>query len=429
MTLLEPTHSQRTILWLALLPVAASARALHAQDKPRFADDVSISVITFGRGDAVHQYFGHNAFVVARGGLARPTVFNYGMFSFGPDMIPQFLMGRLHFWVGTSDLERTAASYAAANRDVRVLELNLSAQQRRAVLARLVHDIQPEHSKYLYDHYFDNCSTKVRDVLDQALHGQLRAALSQPAKFTLREETRRYTQHDWLTEWSMMLALNGSVDKPLPRWDDAFLPLELEPLLEAASYLNDAGERVPLVSSKRTIFSAHRPAVAAQPGKRWPTTLTLGVIIGLCYVLLGALAGRGPGGWRATFIALAAAYGLLGGVLGILLFHLAFFSDHNVAHGNLNLLLLNPITFLAGLCSLAAGARAAWPTRLLSQLWAALGVATLAQLALKILPLGIVQDISLPATLLAPINLGLALACLRLKPPTPNARDTEPHQA
>ncbi|HKU36991.1 MAG TPA: DUF4105 domain-containing protein [Polyangiales bacterium] len=132
------------------------------------AESSKISVITFGRGDQVHQYFGHNAFVVSSPELGEPVVFNYGMFTFGPDMIPNFLKGRLRFWVGTTALRSTAALYAANNRDVRIRELNLELRARSAILEKLFHDVRPENREYLYDHYFDNCSTRLGDVLDHA---------------------------------------------------------------------------------------------------------------------------------------------------------------------------------------------------------------------------------------------------------------------
>src|SRR5262245_46416684 len=98
-----------------------------------------LSVVTFGRGSQVHQYFGHNAFVISGPGLAAPLVVNYGMFSFGPDMIPQFLRGRLRFWVGTSELAATAAAYAAAKRDVRIRDLQLEPAALQIVLDQLKH--------------------------------------------------------------------------------------------------------------------------------------------------------------------------------------------------------------------------------------------------------------------------------------------------
>jgi hypothetical protein len=390
-------------LVLAVMSLAAAPCFAH--------DDVSVGVITFGRGDHVHQYFGHNALVVT--GIApEPVVFNYGMFSFGSGVVSQFLMGRLRFWLGTTPLDPTVASYAAAHRDVRILDLALTADERAAVVRRLLYDARPEHRYYLYDHYRDNCSTRVRDVLDAALHGKLRKQWSRGARFTLREETRRYTDRDALTQWAMMLGLNASVDRPQPLWDDAFLPLELEALLRRARVDRAAGT-TPLVTRTRTLYSAPRPPLPAAPSRRAPACFAIGLALALLFVLLGEGARANVRGMRGALLGLSAAYGTVAGLFGVLLFHLAVFSDHQVAHGNLNLLLVNPLTLVAGIIALIAwiagpGARGlarAW-TRLWSlHAWmlAALGCALLF----------VAQDVSQPAALLAPINLALAVASLR----------------
>jgi Domain of unknown function (DUF4105) len=130
--------------------LVASAQ-VRAQDYP-LRDATQLSVVTFGRGDRVNQYFGHNAFIVSGPHLAAPLVINYGMFSFGPGMIAHFLRGRLHFWVGVTDLERTNDYYAAAGRDVRVRDLQLEPAALARVLDQLERDLKPANRVYLYDH-------------------------------------------------------------------------------------------------------------------------------------------------------------------------------------------------------------------------------------------------------------------------------------
>ena len=412
-----------------VLSLAATAGPLRAQrlDPPQSRDPADVlrqeaeeaprvSVVTFGVGDAVHQYFGHNALVVEGPTLPEPTVFNYGMFTFGPDMLPQFLKGRLKFWLGLTELQRTVAQYAAANRDVRLLELNLTPAQRRAVLGRLQRDARPENRSYLYDHYLDNCSTRVRDVLDDALRGQLRQAWSGRARFTLRQDTMRHTQHDLLTEWGMMLGLNASVDRPQSSWNQAFLPLELETLLEYTTYINEDAARVPLVSKVDVLFRAERAPPATQIAERWPFLLGCGTLVGLCLVLLGERARRQPKPWRALLLVFLSLYGLIGGVVGSLLVYLALWSDHAVAHGNINVLLWNPLTLLAGMLSAAELGTDSRSTlghfcqRAADALWFVSGASSLTLLALKLPPISSEQDISLTASLLVPISVGIAFA-------------------
>lgn len=396
---------ERSVYLLLALACACPAAA---QAEP----DLRISVVTFGRGDAIHQYFGHNAFVVDATGLPEVTVVNYGMFSFGPDMIPQFLRGRLRFWVGASELQRTAASYRAQNRDVRLRQLNLEPQAARTVLARLQHDLQPEHREYLYDHYWGNCSTRVRDVLDAALGGQLRRAWSRRARFNLREQTALYTHPDPIVQWAMMLGLNASVDRPQDEWSAAFLPDRLEQLLDTTRYRDSRGLELPLVAARKDLFLAHRAPLPAAPVSRVPGLLALGLALSLAFGLLGWRAAGGGRLARSAFTLCCTLYGVATGLVGSLLLHLWCFSDHLVAHRNANLLLVSPLALVAAVASGCSLSGAAWAERWARVSWSLIGLGSCALLALRLF--GLQQDVSSSLALLAPAQLGLALVARRV---------------
>src|SRR5690349_4321435 len=185
---------------LGLCAGAAFAGAASAQEPSRWAasqdDDLRIALVTFGPGDAVHQYFGHNALWVQDDRRELGKLYNFGMFGFGPDMLPQYLQGQLLFWSAPTPVASTFGHYAAENRSIHVQELDLSPARRRKFADRLEWYTQPEHKYYRYHHYFNNCSTKLRDLIDEATGGQLKRALSVRGHFTYRGDTRRYTEHD-----------------------------------------------------------------------------------------------------------------------------------------------------------------------------------------------------------------------------------------
>jgi hypothetical protein len=396
------------------LVLFAGVPRLAAQALPS-ADHAQLSVITFGRGDQVHQYFGHNALLVESAELPEPQVINYGMFSFGPGMIPKFLKGRLEFWVGATEYASTVESYVRANRDVLVSELNLDQAQREIILRKVAHDLQPEHRVYLYDHYRDNCSTRLRDLLDRALNGEIRRAWSPRARFDLRGQTQRYTQHDPVIEWLMMFGLNDRVDHPMAVWDEAFLPGELERLLDGVRYPDSRGSRVPLVRRKRVLFHAKRAALAAEPAQRWPYGLALGVLPSVIALLLAErVRVRERGFHRVAFAGLAAALGLKIGLLGTLIACLWAFTDHTVAYHNENLFLANPLTLLAGCAALLLFGRSTRAERWLYWLWVALAASSVLWLVLKLSLASFDQDLTLSAASFVPINLSLAWAARRI---------------
>jgi hypothetical protein len=255
----------------------------------------------------------------------------------------------------------------------------------------------------------------VRDVLDRALAGQLRKAWSRAGKFTLREETLRYTQHDPLVAWAMMFGLSDRVDHPLREWDEAFLSDELERLHDTTSYVDSHGLRVPLVARQRLLYDAKRAPAPAEPTRRWPALLLLGALIGLAALTLATRVRPGaPSIYRLAYAALTAAIGVSAGLFGTLLLNLWAFSDHLVAHRNENLLLAHPVSLLAGLTSLALLSRTLRAADVSRWLWGALGVSTTLLLAAHVALPCFAQDIHWSAALLAPINLACALASRRV---------------
>ena len=153
-----------TLLLALTAPVAA--RAHHEpRPAPPSGEDLNIKLVTFGPGDSIHQYFGHNAMVVEdtrSGGRAR--LYNFGRFSFGGDMLAKYMRGRLDFWVGVSSVRPVFRAYEAHNRSVRVQILNLSPDKRLLLADRLEVNALPENRNYRYHHYNDNCSTRLRDL-------------------------------------------------------------------------------------------------------------------------------------------------------------------------------------------------------------------------------------------------------------------------
>ena len=88
-------------------------------------------------------------------------------------------------------------AYRAQNRRVWAQELNLEPRQKAEMLRLLQTAVLPENMRYRYEYYLNNCSTKLRDVLDTVLDGQLRQATDgSPTGTTWREQTRRLTAAD-----------------------------------------------------------------------------------------------------------------------------------------------------------------------------------------------------------------------------------------
>ncbi|WNG46336.1 DUF4105 domain-containing protein [Archangium minus] len=420
-----------TCLLGLLLLAATPARA---QNMPPWGtgesrgEDLIIYLVTFGPGDDVASWWGHGSLVVEDQRLRQSRLYNYGMFSFDERMLARYAMGRLEFWVDDTSASGTFRFYRSQNRDVRLQELALTPAQRVELGRLLAENVLPENRNYVYHHYNDNCVTRLRDGIDKVLGGQLHQSMDVPGRMTLRDHTRRYTDVGPPMSLLLDFLMNDEIDKPVTRWQEAFLPDELERRVAEMQVVGDDGQKRPLVAKTLNLYTAQgRPALPEQPPKYGPVLLLLGVAFGGGAVGL-ALWGRRSGG-RAPRILLGlqnVLVGLVFGIPGFALFIMWLFTDHTVTYRNENLFLANPLTVLAlplGFQLMFGSEKARERMRLLWRVLAGLGVLGL---VLKVLP-PFDQDNWRLIALILPISLGMAgaLTLARVRVPVAD-RTAEP---
>jgi hypothetical protein len=406
----------RTVACVACLLLPGSPAEAQPRDEATTGESLVVGVLTMGQGDLVYELFGHNAIWIHDPAAGTSRVYNYGVFDFdSPGYWGRFVRGTWLYQLVVTDLQHTLATYRFLNRTVWLQVLNLTDAQKRALRDFLEWNARPENRDYLYDYYRDNCSTRVRDALDQALGGALAAPTrGVTTATTYRWHSERLIASDRLSYTGILIGLGPAADREIDAWEEMFIPFKVQEQLRRLQVEGEDGRMVPLVASEETLYTATgRPGELATPPVR------------LHWYLLAGLAGGallwGIGRASAAGLAIAGGlWGVLAGLLGLLLAGLWAFTNHTIAYHNLSLLQLNPLAvgMVVLLPAVAAGARwAVRPARGLSFVLAGL---SLLGLALFLLP-GIVQQ-NLPVILLAlPIHLGLAAALSRVARPIPDA--------
>jgi hypothetical protein len=316
--------------------LAAVASPAHAEP----GEDLTVSVLTFGPGDHPFFKFGHNAILV-QPKSGEGWAYNFGTFAFdSPALIPKFLRGKFKYWLSVASASETMDSYADANRSILAQELDLTAAQRWALWQALRENARPENREYLYDYFYDNCSTRVRDAIDRVVAGRVRAAGQGAAEMTFRSHALRMTADFWPEYVGLYLGLGRASDVPINRWNEAFLPERLADLLRAVRLPDGAGEKN-LVKSERVLHRAARPDKPAVPPEWIAYFAGLGLVLGGVMVLLGWLAKRLAVA-RILFGCLVSVIGGSFGLLGLVMLCLWAFTDHRVAYANANIMQLAP---------------------------------------------------------------------------------------
>ena len=353
---------RRTAGLLVLLAglLAPSVAEAEGATPPPVSDgeDLTVYLLTMGPGNQVWEQFGHNALWIRDHATGEDAVYNWGVFDFAQDdFLVRFLQGDMEYWVERAPLDWTVESYHQTNRSVRSQELALTPEQREELRDFVEWNVQPENRYYAYDYFRDNCSTRVRDVLDQVLEGRLsdqfgdRLAGSpdRVGQITYRWHARRLVQDDFIIDTGMHLLMGGRGDQPITEWDEMFIPMELETHIRDVTVPDGEGGERPLVAAEDTLFQAQRPAEPAETPPFRVLLLLVGAFIGVLFPMLGIRAGGGNRRGALGLGLLALGWGLFTAFFGSLMVLGWGWTDHVFMYRNENLFQMNPLGLLPGL--------------------------------------------------------------------------------
>lgn len=293
-----------------------------------------IGVVTMEPGEVFFERFGHNAIVVDAQDGSEPTAYNFGYFDLDePNFFGNFLHGEMRYWLVALPLHRDLAQYRRLGRGAAIQWLDLTPEQVQALARALDADARGENARYRYDYFTSNCSTKVRDALDDALGGILKSQLSGRSQGnTYRSESVRLAAPAPWMAIGFHLGLSDYADRPLSRWDEAFIPMRLRDALREVKLADGR----PLVLAEEPVL----PHRIGQPPAEAPRLRGAAFVTGL--VLAGLVlwsVRRAP----RLLAGAALAFWTVAGLAGALMLFIWFGSAHVAGHGNENLLLLSPL--------------------------------------------------------------------------------------
>lgn len=334
-----------------------------------------ISILTVGPGTALYDRFGHSAFRVKDTINNIDWTFNYGTYDFNaPNFYGKFVQGQLLYSLSAGYFQGFINYYKKQNRSVRQQVLNLDSEQKARLFSFLMWNARPENKDYRYDFFYDNCATRIRDVLVSNLGDQLNfTAGFDPAPMSFRQLIQAQVPYNDWGSLGMDIAIGAVVDVPATPWQFQFLPKYVAEAHGAATMENSEGTK-PLISSESMLFDplsdhervgrydamlSNGVALAASADTEEPIESHVGVLgfltsplffmslIGLSLVLIS---------WRDYKRAKRCAltdriiWGVTG-FIGILLVLLWFGTDHLATKMNYNLLWAMPTSLVVWLLS------------------------------------------------------------------------------
>ncbi|MDR1094763.1 MAG: DUF4105 domain-containing protein [Spirochaetaceae bacterium] len=369
----------------------AGTGAVFAQT-PRDYAATTVKMAVYGPSDEIFIWWGHAALIVEEANGAAFT-YDWGIFDYpGDDFLAAFLQDKVRYRSAKSYTQFDIKPYFDEDRDIVVYTLDLDDAGKENIIRYAEENVLPENCWYAYDDFTDNCSTRIRDLIDMGTGGQLRArAESEKGRFTLRQHVRRFMMfHPWI-DWYTGFLMGRTLDRTITAWDEMFLPVELGRYMRDFSYTGPDGQTRSLVTHTALLNQSknRQPVLNAPPGGL-ARSFCAGLFVALLFALIIRAGAKNPAVSRAASGILQSAAGLFLGLSGLaMLLAPVFAGNEYLAHNN-NLLFINPLFLAAVPLGIIAARKRGGSVRkaekALRVLWAYLFCAALAALLLNALP-------------------------------------------
>ena len=307
-----------------------------AEDTP--PDSIEVSLLTCQPHDEVYSLYGHTAlrWHDLRTGL--DIAFNWGVFNFkAPHFVARFVFGLTDYELGAYPYNLFQEEYKHFGSMVTEQVLNLNGEEIMRLKGLLQQNLRSENRVYRYNYFYNNCTTKARDIIEQCVNGEVKYAERENFTPSYRDMVHEMTRNKRWAQWGNDLLLGIKSDQPTTLREQEFLPHNLMYDFDRAQIYENGVYR-PLVKERRIAV----PAGVQIIKKEFPITpiqyFCIMLVIGILFFIMER---KQPGihtYWDALLM-------VLSGIIGVVLF-LMLFSQHPTVSLNLQFILFNPIHWL-----------------------------------------------------------------------------------
>ena len=300
-------------------------------------DSVEISLLTCQPHDEVYSLYGHTAirFHDIRKGRMIDAAFNYGVFDFKKSMfVLRFVFGLTDYELGAYPYRFFVEEYRQLGCMVTEQVLNLTPEEKQKLQDALAENLKPENKIYRYNYFYNNCTTKARDIIEQCINGKVQYTEREEFTPSYREMVHEMTRNNPWARFGNDILLGIKADRSTTQSEQEFLPHNLMYDFDHAQ-IYENGKYRPLVKERRIAV----PAGVRMVKSGFPLSPLVFFIILLAVGLIVFIIE-----WknRRSFLIWDLLLMVTIGTIGIML-TLMIFSQHPTVSLNLQIILFNPL--------------------------------------------------------------------------------------
>ncbi|MBS7399144.1 MAG: DUF4105 domain-containing protein [Prevotella sp.] len=328
---------------LSSLTTYAQTQVTNESARQTAADDITISLLTCSPGSQVWSLYGHTAIRFQDPAHDVDLAINYGMFNFNQkNFIARFVFGITDYEMGIEPFAFFLQEYARNGRGVIGQRLNLTTKEKEAIADALNNNYKPANRVYRYNYFYDNCTTRARDILVNNIDGRVTYDTNDAVSPSYRQMTHQWTgKHRW-SQMGNDLLLGVKADAHTTRTQQQFLPDTLRKDFDHAVIVAPNGTHRLLVDSTYTVLQPY-PSYTDTSNDIWDDISPIMIFstIALLIFVLALLELKR----KKPFWFIDATLLTTDGLAGLILFAMVF-SQHPTVNLNLQILLLNPLSII-----------------------------------------------------------------------------------
>lgn len=304
-------------------------------------DSVEISLLTCAPGDEVYSLYGHTAIRYNNKVTGVDIAINYGMFSFNaPFFVLRFIFGLTDYEMGIIPFDVFCDEYKRENRTVTQQILNLTAEEKRKIINAIEINYLPDNRVYRYNYFYDNCTTRARDILLENINGKVYYSNERKEYPSFRALIHSFNENDPWARFGNDILLGVKADKSTSLSEYQFLPFNLMHDFENAKVKSSEGTVRKLIGSQYDVVQCYTNGVDAGNSFPMRPIVCAWIIFGITVLITCIELVR-----KKAFRAFDAVFMLFDGCVGLIIL-LMFFSEHPTTSTNLQIFLFNPLSLL-----------------------------------------------------------------------------------
>ena len=318
---------------LVLLYLILASWSVRAQQ-----DSVRVSLLTCAPGTEIYELFGHTAIRYENPAEGKDLVFNYGIFSFNtPNFVLRFVKGETDYRLGVVPYSYFEGEYAVRGSSVYQQTLNLTDEEKQKIWDLLEENYRPGNRIYRYNYFYDNCTTRARDKIEDCIDGKVVYPQAEEG-VTFRDIVHRCTKGNEWDELGIDLCLGSEADVPIDGRKQMFAPFNMLEAARGAVIMQGDSVR-PLVLSESKVVDVEPEE--AKPGfPLSPLSCVCILLVVTCIIVWLQLK------WKKVIWAWDLLLFGAQGVAGCIIAFLFFFSIHPTVGSNWLIVLFNPIPLI-----------------------------------------------------------------------------------